>query len=76
MLVDIEQANNTPMASFATLHSALAYAGISAVLLIPDGSESLETLLDIHNASDWVHKPAKPEAIVEKIQAVLRRRHL
>jgi len=44
--------------------------------LIPDGSESLETLLDIHNASDWVHKPAKPEAIVEKIQAVLRRRHL
>jgi len=54
----------------------LAFSGLSAVLLIPEESEALETLLEIHNASDWIRKPATPDVVAQTVQAVLKRRHL
>lgn len=76
MLIDVERESATPMKAFTTLHSALAFSGLSAVLLIPEESEALETLLEIHNASDWIRKPATPDVVAQTVQAVLKRRHL
>ena len=76
LLIDVERESATPMKAFTTLHSALAYSGLSAVLLIPEGSEALETLLEIHNASDWIRKPTTPDVVAQTVQAVLKRRHL
>ena len=76
LLIDVERESATPMKAFTNLHSALAYSGLSAVLLIPEGSEALETLLEIHNASDWIRKPTTPDVVAQTVQAVLKRRHL
>lgn len=76
MLIDVEHGSDTPMTAFSKLDAALSYSGLSAVLLIPEDADALETLLDVFNASDWIRKPATLDEITRKVQAVLRRRHL
>ncbi len=76
MLLDIESASATPMSQFDTLQSALAYIGITAVLLIPEGATEVETLLELHQATDWLTKPVSDEDITRKVVSALHRRHL
>jgi len=76
MLLDIESASATPMSHFDTLQSALAYIGITSVLLIPEGATEVETLLELHQATDWLTKPVSDEDITRKVVSALHRRHL
>ena len=65
MLLDVESQFATPMTQFDTLQSALAYIGISAVLLVPEGATEVETLLEIHQATDWLSKPVTDEEVTK-----------
>ena len=76
MLLDVESQFATPMTQFDTLQSALAYIGVSAVLLVPEGATEVETLLEIHQATDWLSKPVTDDEVTKKVVSALHRRHL
>jgi hypothetical protein len=46
------------------------------VLLVPEGATEVETLLEIHQATDWLSKPVTDEEVTKKVVSALHRRHL
>ncbi len=76
LLIDIENEHQSPMKSFSDLSSSLSMIGLSLVLLIPAGSEAVETLLETHGAADYLVKPISTERIADLVEAVLQRRHI
>jgi len=76
LLLDLEKGQESVMRSFSDLRGALSWVGLSAILLLPERSETIETMLEIHGASDYLIKPASVSKISDRVEAVLKRRHL
>ncbi|MCB1694309.1 MAG: hypothetical protein KDI19_16165, partial [Pseudomonadales bacterium] len=76
IVMDMEKVGKSPAAQLRETRAALAWSGLSAVLLVPEGFEGLERFLEDHEGSDYLVKPASVGAIADLVEATLKRRHL
>jgi len=76
LLLDIDNEQESVMRSFSGLRGALSWVGLSAMLLLRERSETIETLLEVHGASDYLIKPVTVSRVCDQAEAVLKRRHM
>jgi type IV pilus assembly protein PilB len=73
LILDMEHAGASPREFLLDLRSAFDWSGLPAVIILPEGDNSINEFLEAHGANYVIHKPVTAEALNAQITAVFQR---
>ena len=72
LILDMEHAGSSPKEFLLDLRSAFDWSGLPAVIILPEGDNSIDEFLEAHGANFVVHKPATMDDLKAQITGVFQ----